>query len=328
MLTPIQLGLASHLSAVTLLFSAFLIPPSRLSHTKLALAFLPPIWACHTYSWSVGLGFLAAVQVLWATELLLFQNPREKFHVIHHSPPPPSSKTEGGKDEAGSRSNEESEKDDKKMQSWKEPYPLDSILKRASWVFKLLISLRYVGWDIGSPTSIPSTPVSSLPRRKESRIHWLLKNIFLAGLSFLAIDATNAYQHMDPYFQVETSIDSPFPQRLASSLASWGLAFLSPRMVRIVISGVQQYAVFTMINRVFAIVHVLLGGLGILDGWWGGVENWPMLMGSPAVVWRSGLKGFWGRGWHQLFRYVSSFSLLNVAVADKARYSRALEIPL
>jgi hypothetical protein len=56
---------------------------------------------------------------------------------------------------------------------------------------------------------------------------------------------------------------------------------------------------------VLAIIHVSLGGLGILDEWWGGVDNWPVLMGSPLVVLDSGLRGFWGRGWHQLFRSVS-----------------------
>jgi hypothetical protein len=70
MLPDIQLGFLSHLAAVALLYAALLIPPSKLTHNKLALAFLPAIWALHIYSWSVGLGFLAAVQVLWATELL------------------------------------------------------------------------------------------------------------------------------------------------------------------------------------------------------------------------------------------------------------------
>jgi hypothetical protein len=82
-LNEVQLGYIAHLAAVGLLHAALLIPPSILSHTKLALAFLPPIWGCHVYSWSVGLGFLAAIQVLWATELLLFRYPREKFQVIH-----------------------------------------------------------------------------------------------------------------------------------------------------------------------------------------------------------------------------------------------------
>lgn len=160
--------------------------------------------------------------------------------------------------------------------------------------------MRYVGWDTGSPT-----PNNSLPRngRKQSRLRWLLNNMLLAGLCFLLIDATNAYQHLDPYFQIETPIDSVFTLPLSALLSRYTLGFLPPpRLVRILVLGVQQYAVFTLINRVLAILHVSFGGLGLFGEWWGGVESWPMLMGSPAVVWGSGLRGFWGRFWHQLFR--------------------------
>jgi hypothetical protein len=59
-----------------------------------------------------------------------------------------------------------------------------------------------------------------------------------------------------------------------------------------VVLATQQYATFAFINRVLPIIHVSLGGLRILDEWWGGVENWPRLMGSPLVVLDSGLRGF------------------------------------
>ena len=315
-LTPFQLGLLSHLAAIGLLFAGLLIPPSKLTHTQLALAFLPLIWACHIYSWSVSLGFLAGVQVLWATELLLFQNPREKFQVIHHQSPPPSPplKPTG---ESTSNSNKESEKDDKPKQIRKEPYPTD-VWSRLQWVFKLYISMRYIGWDTGSPNPSPPTPNSYLSRngRKQSRLRWLLNNMLLAGLCFLLIDAMNAYQHLDLYFQIETPIDSAFPHPLFALLYRYALGFLPPpRLVRILVLGLLQYTVFTMINRILAILHVSLGGLGVFGEWWGGVESWPMLMGSPAVVWDRGLRGFWGRFWYQLFRDVSSlpvFSALRV----------------
>jgi Membrane bound O-acyl transferase family len=301
-LTPTQCGLLSHLAAIGLLFSALFIHPSKLSHKTLALAFLPPIWACHIYSWSVGLGFLAAVQVLWATELLLFQNPREKFQVIYHQKPsfsPPLKPTS----ETASKNDEKSEHDDKKECIWKEPYPTD-LFQRFFWVCKLHISMRYIGWDTNS--SATSQPISSLLNRKPSRFRWLLNNILLAGICFLLIDVTNLFHHLDIYFQVETPIDKQFPSSLAALLSRYTFGFLPPpRLVRILVLGLQQYAVFTLINRALAILHVSLGGLGLLDEWWGGVESWPMLMGSPAVVWRSGLRGFWGRFWHQLFRNVS-----------------------
>jgi hypothetical protein len=311
MLPDMQLGFLSHLAAVALLCAALLIPPSKLTHSKLALAFLPAIWALHIYSWSVGLGFLAAVQVLWATELLLFRDPREKFQVIYHrhqnpvSPSPPlKRKVDTDK---STQKREESEKVDKKDPQnliWKEPYP-SSFWKRLSWVFKLHVSARYIGWDIGDSSSYKPPVDSLLGGRRQARIRWLLKNILFVGLFFCLIDATNLYQHFDPYFQVDTKIDAPFPLPLAAFLARYGLGFLPPGIVRITVLGGQKYAVFTIIHRVLAVIHVSLGGLGLLDDWWGGMESWPSLMGSPLVVAESGLRGFWGRGWHQLLRNVS-----------------------
>jgi hypothetical protein len=201
MLPDIQLGFLSHLAAVALLYAALLIPPSKLTHNKLALAFLPAIWALHIYSWSVGLGFLAAVQVLWATELLLFRDPREKFEVIYHRHQNHLKKKVDT--DKSTQKREESEKADKKDPQnpiRKEPYP-SNFWKRLSWVFKLHVSTRYIGWDIGD-SSIYKPPVDSLLRgRRQARIRWLLKNILFVGLFFCLIDATNLYQHFDPYFQ-------------------------------------------------------------------------------------------------------------------------------
>jgi hypothetical protein len=71
-----------------------------------------------------------------------------------------------------------------------------------------------------------------------------------------------------------------------------------------------------LINRVLAIVHIILGGVGLLDEWWGGVKSWPMFMGSPVVLLSSGLRGFWGKFWHQLLRSVSFLQLINLADDD------------
>ncbi|PMD47726.1 hypothetical protein L207DRAFT_607219 [Hyaloscypha variabilis F] len=307
MLPNMQLGFLSHLAASALLYAAFLIPPSKLAHTKLALAFLPAIWALHIYSWSVGVGFLAAVQLFWANELLLFRDPREKFKVIHRHPNPvsPSAplKQNVDMDKLGQKREESGEvvKNDPKSLTWKEPYP-SSFRKRCSWVFKLLVSMRYIGWDIGDSSGTKPPISTHLVGGRRTRICWLIRNIFFAGLCFCIIDATNLYQHFDPYFQVDTQINAPFPLNLAAFLSRYSLGFLPPEFVRITVLFAQQYAVFTMINLVLGVIHVSLGGIGLLDDWWGGMESWPCLMGSPLIVAEGGLRGFWGRAWHQLFR--------------------------
>ncbi len=125
------------------------------------------------------------------------------------------------------------------------------------------------------------------------------------GLCFCLIDATNFYQHFDPYFQVDTKIDAPFPLPLAAFLTHYGLGFLHPRLVRIAVLLGQQCAVFTIIHWGLAVIHISFGGLGILDDWCGGMGIWPVLVGSPLIIVESGLREFWGRGWHHILRNVS-----------------------
>ena len=60
-----------------------------------------------------------------------------------------------------------------------------------------------------------------------------------------------------------------------------------------------------MTGIILAAPSILLGGLGILDDFWSGTYNWQEIMGNPLVVLDSGLRGFWGKFWHQLFRPVS-----------------------
>ncbi|KAF4630120.1 hypothetical protein G7Y89_g8023 [Cudoniella acicularis] len=249
MLPDMQLGFLSHLAAVALLCAALLIPPSKLAHNKLALVFLPAICALHVYSWSVGLGFLAIAQLFWATELLLFRDPRENFQVIYRhqnlvSPSPPF-RRKVNTDKLSQKREEGEKVNQKDLQSliWKEPYP-SNFWKRFSWVFKLHVSIRYIGWDIGDSSSYKPLIDTPLGGGRQARFRWL---------------------HFDPYFQVDTKIDAPFPLKLAAFLTGYGLGFLPSKLVRITVLVVQQYAVFTIIHRVFAVIHVSLGGLGLLE---------------------------------------------------------------
>lgn len=300
-INDIKLGLCAHLAAIVFLHAALMIPPSRLSHKQLALAFPTLIWSCHIYSWSVGLGFLATIQALWATELLLFRAPREQFQLIHTQKPGSRTSELKSKKEQGSQNQEEIEQDDKKEQRpiWKEPYP-GTFWKRFWWVFKLQVSLRYVGWDTGDGKDVTSL----LRERRQYRLQWLLKKVLFMGICFSIVDLTNFYQHFDPYFQIETDIDAAFPHQLGDLLAKYHLGSLPPRLLRISALGFQQYAVFALTNTLMAIIHVTLGGIGLLGDFWGEIEYWPPLMGSPLVTLKRGLRGFWGEFWHQLFRNV------------------------
>jgi hypothetical protein len=70
---------------------------------------LPPmILICAIYGWSCNLGAAVAIHAFWATDLLLFRNPREDFKVVHRR-----------SKEFGALSQEKENKES----VWKESYP-------------------------------------------------------------------------------------------------------------------------------------------------------------------------------------------------------------
>jgi hypothetical protein len=271
-------SIAAHLTAHILLHLALLTHPSTLSHSQLALSFLPLIWSCHIYTWLRGYGFLAALHGLWSSCLLLFHRPREGFKLIHRCTL--FTETDGKKE----------------CLHWSETYP-EPLWERFVWVSKLVVGYRFVNWDIGDGKVQIEGP--------ESRGWWLLGSLAKAGVAFVACDVTNLFMVYDPYFQWEMGVDEAFPRRLAGFLERIGLRRLPPRAVRIAVFGVQQYSVFYLVGSVLAIVFVSLGGLGVVGEYWGAPHSWPPLMENPVAIFHQGLRGLWGKVWHQLFRQVS-----------------------
>lgn len=326
-------GLVAQAVAHISLFVALMIPPSTLSHKRLAMAFLPVILACDVYSWKMQLGFLGVVQGLWATELLLFRNPREHFKLLHFQTPEPkpkdtvSTKKDGAaKLNAQSNDKEDSRKKGNDGLPWAQPFP-SSLYQRIWWVIKLTQSIRYTGW-LTTP-SAPLPEAQSLPTTKK-RLTWLLNRTFLIAFCLLLQDATNLYMKYDPYFQIQTSIDEAFPRRLGTFLATYHLNFLPPRAVRMLVLGSQQYAMFSLVGDIPAVFMVLLGWTGLVSEFYGRMENYLPVMGNPLVVLRSGLRGFWGRFWHQILREMflgpgRAVSKL-LRIPDKSIYGYALQI--
>lgn len=317
-------ALGAHVAAHVLLHAALLTPPSVLSHAKLAAAFLPLIWSCHIYTWGFGLGYIALVHALWATELLLFRDPRKDFALLHFGtppPPPPAPATlvEEKKDDSeeeplevlsASASTDKSDitnptpvTNGSHRLAWTEPYPT-SWYKRFIWVSKLVISFRYISWVTSSNQAVLYSSQPS-PASSKSRTPFIVQKLLLIAFCFGIMDVTNLYQYFDPYMQIETSIDEAFPRRLGGFFARYYLDFLSPRFVRITVLGLQQYSVFTLMGAIPAALFVTLGSVGLVDDFWGRVENWPSVMGSPMAIAERGLRGFWGAFWHQWFRNVS-----------------------
>ncbi|KAK0111965.1 hypothetical protein ONS96_001228 [Cadophora gregata f. sp. sojae] len=329
-------ALGAHTTAHVLLHAALLTPPSVLSHMKLAAAFLPLIWSCHIYTWSFGLGYIASVHALWATDLLLFRDPRKDFALLYFGSSPPAPPAAGGEEKKDDSEGEivdmlsasaSTDKSDVKNTSpttncshqlaWAEAYPA-SWYKRSIWVSKLVISFRYISWATSTSQTVLYSSQPPPPSSK-SRTAFVVQKLFLIVFCIGTMDVTNLYQYFDPYMQIETSIDEAFPRRLGGFFAKYHLDFLSPRFVRIAVLGLQQYSVFTLMGAIPAALFVTLGGVGLVDDFWGRVENWPSVMGSPIAIAERGLRGFWGVFWHQLFR--------NLLTGPGKAISRALNLP-
>ncbi|KAH7317781.1 hypothetical protein BKA65DRAFT_599769 [Rhexocercosporidium sp. MPI-PUGE-AT-0058] len=328
-----------------LLHAALLTPPSVLSHARLAAVFLPLIWSCNTYSWSFGLGYIASIHALWAAELLLFRDPRKDFALLHfgsYSPLPPlpaiaivEEKKDDSEEEIVTiaavedkptledqevnkdRPTEKVTTNGSHRIAWTEVYP-ESWWKRFVWVSKLVISLRYIGWAT-SDTQIILYSSQPPPPSSKPRTTFVIQKILVIALCICIMDVTNLYQYFDPYMQIETPIDEAFPRRLGGFFAKYHLDFFSPRFIRIAVLGLQQYSLFTLVGAIPAALFVTVGGVGLVDDFWGRVENWPSLMGSPIAIAQKGLRGFWGIFWHQLFR--------NILTGPGKALSRALELP-
>ncbi|KAI9050635.1 hypothetical protein LZ554_005794 [Drepanopeziza brunnea f. sp. 'monogermtubi'] len=207
--------------------------------------------------------------------------------------------------------------------AWTEQYP-PTFGSRLVWVSKLVVSPRYVGWSTSASQAVlyasqPPAPSSST-HRSRSRSAFVLRKLLLVGVCVGILDLSNFYQYFDPYFQVEHSIDAALPPRLGGFFAAWHLSLLSPRLIRIAILALQQGATLTLVGAIPAILFVTLGGLGLVDDFWGRVESWPGIIGhDPAAVVHRGLRGVWGSFWHQLFR--------NILTGPGKALARALDFP-
>lgn len=331
----LRLALGAHFTAHILLHAALLTPPSVLSHGRLAAFFLPMIWALHISTLNHGLGYVAAIHTLWATELLLFRNPRQDFAIIHSGKPPLSpvdnklssdrasdEKKDSGADAGLDRATAAVEETEAKIKdrtraqisageshriAWTEQFP-HAFWRRFIWVSNLVVSFRYIGWSTSTSQAVlySSQPP---PKATKSRTIFILQKLLLMGLCLGILDVTNFYQYFDPYFQVEYSIDDPFPRRLNGFFIRNHLICLSPRLVRIAAFVSQQFATFSLLGAIPAVLFVTLGGLGLVSDFWGRPENWHSLMGNPLAIARRGLRGVWGSFWHQLLRNVSDARL-------------------
>jgi len=212
-----------------------------------------------------------------------------------------SKERDQGLSDSGKIKGDKEEKKDEEILPWGEPFP-PSIYQRFWWVLKLTQSLRYTSWDTSSNTSALVIPQSSSSTK--AQVTWLVKQLGFIGTCLLILDTTNLYMHYDPYFQITTAIDETLPRRLSTFLSSYYLNVVPPRAIRILVLGSQQYAIFSLVGCIPAVLMVVLGWIGGVSEFYGRKENYLPVMGNPLVILDGGLRGFWGKFWHQILREV------------------------
>ncbi|KAL8686465.1 MAG: hypothetical protein Q9218_007089 [Villophora microphyllina] len=277
-----------------LLPTALCIPPAILSKRQTASLFLPLIYASLIHAWICmsGVDVISVNVAQWSFVLLVCYDPRSTFRRIRL-------KQQASKTSTTSSTKANGVEFD--VEYWEEPYPA-KLWKRIPWVLTLLISLRLSNWK----TAVPSHDRTQ-PLRPIARPAFVRHAIFLALQSFLILDATAFLTRKDPYFHLRsTSINSPWPLPSfypSSSLLSL-LAILPPRLIRSAIISAQAYALITQGGSLPCIPIVLLNSLGFWPDEWS-PHTWPPFFGPFSAVYRGGLRGLWGRWWHQTNRYLS-----------------------
>ena len=279
-----------------LVLVALLIPPEKLSHRHLYSLFLPPIYAVIFHaSLEMGVMDVLSVQMaLWSTLLLALCDPRRDFRRVHVKLSRPDT-SEGyniqvldNKDSKGTI-----------MYTWEERYPND-LFRRLSWILTLLVSPRLTNWKIGEHSHDSKQPAPLLTRR--SYFSQVMKTV-IPGL--LILDAASCYTQKDQYFYERIGIDQPLPD-LEMKVPFWIVVrVLPPRFVRTMILAAQLYGLLSVAFLIPTLPVLGLNALDVVPDDWS-PQTWHVLFGPFSAFLQHGLRGFWGRWWHQVSRETSS----------------------
>ncbi|KAI7201017.1 hypothetical protein D0869_08003 [Hortaea werneckii] len=184
----------------------------------------------------------------------------------------------------------------------KHTYP-ESFYERLQWVGTLLVSIRLNNWKISTPShdrKQPPTPAF------QDRLSFVLYTLFCFMRGYFVLDLTRAYISYDPYFT-----DPHIPVR--SPLPYGDVDGLPAQFVRAMVTGAQAWALISQMFYLPCLLPVGLHALGLLSDEWS-PHLWPSYFGSPEAIFLHGVRGFWGKYWHQTMRW--SVAGPGYAVAD------------
>lgn len=290
-----------------ILLAALLIPPSLLSTRQLRSVILPLSLGSFLYH-CITDGYFDVLTIdvlLWTITLIAYYDPRRDFRKIHivfqykgvaRRPP-------GGRNDDVSTANGTPGKEDKSVESeqsnhWDESYP-SNFIDRIFWVLNLSVSLRFHNWKIGELSHDRKQPMPSTSRNA------FLRMIVVGSIrSYLVLDTAAYLSKLDPYFRLtELSMldigSHPLSEVLVGSHLGFIIVLLRLTIIQAAVYGAVSFYTFYGDTFLVTLASMVIPLSHDWKPW-----NWPVHFGPFSSVADSGLRGFWGRWWHQYMRNI------------------------
>ncbi|KAK0942504.1 hypothetical protein LTR29_005925 [Friedmanniomyces endolithicus] len=304
---------------------ALLTPRSLLSRWQSIALFMPIIVATTLHAWwsMGGVDVISVDTLLHALLLLVLKDPWADFRFVSRARigkhddtrdmginadlPAVTSNGQVNEQTSPTQPNGHTKRQDPSSQTslpltTEQPYP-PTLRARLPWTGTLLVSLRLNNWKLNLPPhdrTQPPTP--AFPTRRAFAAFALLS--FLRG--YATLDLTRAYISHDPYFTTPSlAIGSPLPFT--------ALQGIPPQLLRSMVVGAQAWALLGQLFYPVCLLPVGLHALGFLPDDWS-PHLWAAYYGPPREIFLHGVRGFWGKYWHQTMRH--SVSTPGHAVAE------------
>ena len=282
----------------------------------------------HAWTRIGGVDVISVDVLLWAFFLLALKDPWRDFRYVeftNEQRPGRSSRRTAGSTSDQTRNEANSPLDERTVlidhqredhggtnKVQEQSYPLQ-LSERLSWTLKLLVSIRLNNWKVNHPSHDKGQPpLPAFPNRAS----FVTQTIISSIRGYLILDLTRAYISYDPYF-VDSSIS------ITSPLPFTHLRLVPAQLLRSMIVGGQAWALVGQLFYLPCLLPVGINALGLLPGEWS-PHNWSPYFGSLKAIVLNGLRGFWGKYWHQTMRYTVSSPGYAIADALRLRQSSLL----